>query len=140
MTFIGKVIPPKNGEKYWEVKISDLGVYTQGSSEKNAYFMAADALETLVDHKGFRAEVTPIGGGRFLISANDTTPLIARWLYRLRVQSGLTVREAADRLGSSYPEAWARYESGRTSPTLEKLAELLHAIDPDSKFTLKKVA
>ena len=140
MNFIGKANPPKKGERYWEVKIPELGVFTQGKSEKNAYAMAADAVETLVDQRGFHAEVTPVGDGRFLISANDPTPLVARWLYRLRVESGLTVRQAAERMGSAYPEAWARYESGRASPTLEKLAELLRAIDPEGKFTLKRVA
>jgi transcriptional regulator with XRE-family HTH domain len=57
----------------------------------------------------------------------------------MRIRSGLTVREAAERLGSPHPEAWARYESGRSSPTLEKLSELLRALDPDAKFALKRV-
>lgn len=139
MNFEGRVSPPKKGEKYWEVKIAELGVFTQGKSEKDAYAMAADALETLVDEKGFRVEVTPLGGGRFLATAGDPTPLIARWLYRLRVKNGLTIRQAAARLGSPHPEAWARYESGRVSPTLEKLSELLRAIEPEVRFTLKPV-
>ena len=139
MTFEGRVTAPKKGQRYWEVKIPDLGVFTQGKSEKDAYAMAADAIETLVDQDRFHVEVAPLGGGRFLVSANDPTPLVARWLLRLRMKSGLTIREAAERLGSRSPEAWARYESGRTSPTVEKLCELLRAIDPDAKFSLKLV-
>ena len=138
MTFEGKASPPKKGERYWEVRIPDLGIFTQGRSEKDAYSMAADAINAVIDKKSFLAEITPVGGGRFLVSANDSTPLIARWLYRLRIESGLTIREAAHRLGAVSPEAWARYESGRASPTIEKLTELLHAIDPDAKFTLRK--
>jgi hypothetical protein len=140
MTFEGKTSPPKKGERYWETKIPDLGIFTQGKTEKDAYAMAADAICTLIDKKDFKVEVLPLGGGRFLISANDPTPLIGRWLYRLRVKSGLTIREAAERLGALSPEAWARYESGRASPTIEKLAELLHAVDPKARFTLKRLS
>jgi predicted RNase H-like HicB family nuclease len=139
MTFEGRVTAPKKGERYWEVRIPALGVFTQGKSEKDAYAMAADAIETLVEQEGFRVEVAPLGGRRFIVSANDPTPLIARWLHRLRVERGLSIRQAAERLGSDSPEAWARYESGRTSPTVEKLSELLRAIDPTAKFALKRV-
>ena len=118
MHFSGKVSPPRKGDRHWGVRISALGVFTQGKSEKDAYAMAADALETLVDQKGFHVEVAPLGGGKFLVSANNPTPLIARWLHHLRLKSGLNVREAAARLGSSRPEAWARYESGRSSNTI----------------------
>ena len=112
MNFLGKLIPPKKGAKVWEVRVPELGVFTQGKSEKDAYLMAADALETLVDRSDFKVEISPIDGDRFIVSATDPTPLVARWLYRLREKSGLTVREAAARLGSPHPEAWARYESG----------------------------
>lgn len=140
MTFEGRLLAPKKGSRYWEVRIPDLGVFTQGKSEKDAYLMAADAIETVIDQRGFQVEVAPLSGGRFVVSANDPTPLVARWLCGLRVRSGLSVREAASRLGSSSPEAWARYESGRASPTLEKLTELLRAIEPSSKFALKRVS
>ena len=139
MNFQGKITAPKKGEKYWEVKIPDLGVFTQGKSEKNAYEMAADAVETLVDVSDFKVKIIPLAGGRFMVVANDPTQLVARWLYRLRIENGLTVRQAAARLGASSPEAWARYESGRASPTLDKLSELLKAVEPEATFTLKRV-
>lgn len=139
MIFEGRVIAPVNGQGRWEVKIPQLGVFTQGKSETNAYRMAADALQTLVDDKSFRVEVVPTSGGRFLVRANDSRPLIARWLYRMRVDKGLSLREAAARMGASSSEAWARYESGRASPTMEKLTELVHVVDPTADFMLKKV-
>src|SRR5438552_3761985 len=105
MTFVGRIYPPKQGEKFWEVRIPELGVFTQGISERDAYAMAADALETLVDQKGFKAEIRSLGGGRFIASASDPTPLVARWLYRLRTESGLSIREVAERLGTKSPEA-----------------------------------
>ncbi|HEU4624765.1 MAG TPA: helix-turn-helix transcriptional regulator [Steroidobacteraceae bacterium] len=64
---------------------------------------------------------------------------MARWLHRLRVDSGLSLREAAARLGASSSEAWARYESGRASPTMDKLSELVRAVEPDADFMLRKV-
>jgi transcriptional regulator with XRE-family HTH domain len=42
-------------------------------------------------------------------------------------------------MGSSSSEAWARYESGRASPTVEKLSELIHALDPEADFMLRRV-
>ncbi len=122
MIFEGKVFAPARGSRYWEVKIPQLGVFTQGRSERNAYAMAADALETLVGEKRFRVQIVPLDGGRFLIRANDLRPLIARWLFRLPSS-----------------EAWARYESGRASPTVEKLSELIHALDPEADFMLRRV-
>jgi len=104
MIFEGKVFAPARGSRYWEVKIPQLGVFTQGRSERNAYAMAADALETLVGEKRFRVQIVPLDGGRFLIRANDLRPLIARWLFRLRADKGLSLREAAARMGSPPPK------------------------------------
>jgi hypothetical protein len=138
--FEGKVFAPVRGERYWEVKIPQLGVFTQGTSERDAYAMAADAVETLIDEKNFSVDVVPTRGGKFLVRAKDSRPLIARWLYRLRVNNGLSLREAAGRLGATSSEAWARYESGRASPTMDKLSELVHAVEPNADFVLRKVA
>ncbi len=138
MNFEGKLVAPKKNEKYWEVSIPDLGVFTQGKNQKNAYLMAADALETLADKKNFKVTVTPTRGNRFLITANDPTFLVARWLQCLRIKNKLTVRELSSRLGSKSPRAWARYESGDVSPTIDKLYQLLKVVDPDGKFALKR--
>lgn len=140
MIFEGRIVAPAHGDRHWQVRIPLLGVFTQGTSEKNAYLMAADALQTLVGRRSFRAEVLPVGAGRFLIRANDSRPLVARWLYRMRIDKGLSLREAAARMGAGSTEAWARYESGRASPTVEKLEELLTAIDPHVGFLLKRIA
>ena len=138
MNFVGRILKPKKGEGSWEVRIPDLGIFTEGKSRKDAHAMALDAIKTVVDEKGIQIEIHPLAGGHFILSANNPTPLIARWLYRLRVKNHLTVRQAAERLGATSPEAWARYESGRASPTIEKLSELVHAIDPGMKVTFKE--
>lgn len=140
MMFEGKVLRPRKGERHWRVSVPELGVFTEGRNERDAYSMAADAIETVVDEEGFHAEVQPIGRGSFLVSAADPRPLIARWLFRLRTERGLTTRAAAARMGASSPEAWARYESGRASPTVEKLSELLKAVEPEAKYVIRKVS
>ena len=139
MIFEGRIIAPAAGERFWQVRIPQLGVFTQGKSEKDAYAMAADALETLVDDKDFRVQVVPMSARRFLVRANDSRPLVARWLYRMRVDKGLSLREAAARMGATSTEAWARYESGRASPTMDKLSELVRVVDPAADFMLRTV-
>jgi transcriptional regulator with XRE-family HTH domain len=51
-------------------------------------------------------------------------------LRRQRQKSGLSLAEAADRLGARSRNAYARYEQGRTVPTVAKLDELLKAVAP----------
>lgn len=138
MNFIGRVLPPNRGEKFWEVKIPELGIFTQGRNRRDAYVMAIDAIKTVVGIRDYPVEVHSLAGRRFLISATNPTPLIARWLYRLRVKNHLSVRQAAERLGAKSPEAWARYESGRASPTIAKLSELVRAVEPGTKVTFKE--
>jgi transcriptional regulator with XRE-family HTH domain len=138
MVFEGKVVAPRQGDRYWQVSVASLGLYSQGKSETDAYAMVADALETVIDRRHFKARVIPVGGGRFLIGGNDSRVLMARWLYRVRMDSGLTLRAAAARVGSKTSEAWARYESGRASPTLQKLESLLEALDPGAGFVIKR--
>lgn len=142
MKFEGKVTPPVKGEKYWSVAIPHLDVYTQGKSEKDAYAMARDAVETVVGRTGFKAAITIVGKGRFYVEGNRTAPLLARYLAHLRSASGLTVRQVSARLGSRSPTAYSQYERGEVCPSLEKLSEIIHAIDPkrDMVFQVRRVS
>jgi hypothetical protein len=47
---------------------------------------------------------------------------------------GLTLAQAAEKLGQRSKKAHARYEQGKTMPTVEKLEQLLKAIAPDQKI------
>jgi predicted RNase H-like HicB family nuclease len=125
------VTPPRGVKnKYWGVEIPVLEIYTQGKTKADAYLMAKDAIEALVDKKGFKAICVPSKGNRFMLTANGPGTFIAFILGRLRTSHNLTARQMADRLQSSSPNAYARYEQGRTMPKLDTLEELLHAIDP----------
>jgi len=78
--------------------------------------------------------VYPTGGETFEIGANRVGVLLALLLRRLRERQGLTLAEAAERLGQRSKNAYARYEQGRAMPTVEKLEQLLKAIAPNQKI------
>ncbi|MBI3535520.1 MAG: helix-turn-helix transcriptional regulator [Deltaproteobacteria bacterium] len=137
MKIEGKLTPPRGSKnKYWCVEIPLLEIYTQGESKSDAYFMAKDAVETLVAKKGFKMICAPGKGNRFMLTANDPVTFVAFILGRLRVAHNLTARQMAERLQSSSPNAYARYEQGRTIPKLDTLEELLRAIDPSLGLVL----
>lgn len=122
--------------RLWAVEIPILGIVTQGRSKKDAYAMAADAVEALVDSAGFRAEVFPGAGEYFEIGSENSAALTALLLRRQRVLRGLSLREVAQRLGAKSLNSYARYEQGRAVPTMERLARLLAAVSSGHDFVL----
>jgi predicted RNase H-like HicB family nuclease len=136
MRFEGRVSKDK-GSKHWLIEVPLLDVMTQGTSKESAYEMLVDAIESLVDQKGFRVDVRAEGGHHFTVGANRETQLIALMLKRQREAHRLTLQEVARRLGQKSPNAYARYEQGRSVPTVEKLNELMRAIDPGIEPILK---
>ncbi len=59
--------------------------------------------------------------------------MIGLLLQRRRQQSGLSLAEAAERLGAKSRNAYARYERALVKPSLEKYAELLQAANPNRR-------
>ena len=133
MRFAGRTF---RAGRYWAVEVPDLGVHTQGTSKADAYAMATEALEIVVDKPGFKAAVHPGKGGYLEITGNDAAALVALMLRQRRTQSGLSLAEVARRLGVKSRNAYARYEQGLAVPSVAKLAELLLAIDPTHDFVL----
>lgn len=136
MRFEGRVWKVK-GSKYWLVEVPLLDVMTQGTSKKDAFHMISDAIEILVDRVGFKVNVRPISEDLFTVGANKESTLIAFMLKRQREAHNLTLIEVARRLGQKSPNAYARYEQGKSAPTVEKLNELMKAIDPGFEPVLK---
>jgi transcriptional regulator with XRE-family HTH domain len=62
--------------------------------------------------------------------------MISLLLRRQRQRSGLSLAEAAERLGARSRNAYARYESGASVPTIVKFEALLKAISPDHDIVL----
>ena len=133
MRFEGRVF--KSG-RYWAVEVPILGVVTQGRTKKEALEMISDAIESLVNEPNFKVKVFPGRGGYFEVGANDEAKLTALLLRRARTRAGLTLSEVAHRLGSASLNSYARYEQGRSVPTVAKLSELLSALETDKDFVL----
>jgi len=128
MRFKGRVW--KDGG-FWLVEVPALDVMTQGHTRHEALEMVADAIEGYVDRPRFKVEVHPGPNGEFEVGSTDAATLTALFLKRRRQASGLTLADVAERLGARSHNAYARYEQGKSVPTIAKLIELLSAVDRD---------
>jgi len=122
--------------RFWLAEVPLLDAMTQGRSEREAYRMIADLIETMANKRGFAVSVHPAGRHRFEIESSDVGTLVAVMLRRLREKQGLPLSELAKRLGSSSKTAYARYEQGKAVPTVTKLFELLAAVAPGIEFAI----
>jgi len=136
MKIEGKLI--RSG-KWWAVEIPLLLIYTQGKTKKDAYLMAADAVEAIVGEKSFKVKVTEGPVNTFSIGSSNDSVLMALALKQQRAEHHLSVRDIAKRLGSNSPSAYSRYEQGKVKPSLDKFSQLLKAIDPRLEPILKVV-
>ena len=137
MRFEGRIV--KDG-KLWLAEIPAFDALTQGRTKREALEMAKDLVETMANERGFRITVYPVAPRTFEIGANRVRTFLALLLRRQRERQGLTLAEAAERLGQSSPNAYARYEQGKSVPTVEKLEELLAAIAPDQRIVWRFAA
>jgi DNA-binding XRE family transcriptional regulator len=133
MRFCGHVYKDGN---CWLAEIPTLEYTTRGRTKKEALAMICDLVETMVDKKGFATQICAAKGDRFELGSEDVKAFVALLLQRKRELSGLSLAEAADRLGVSSRNAYARYERGETAPTIEKLCELLGAISPEQDLVI----
>ena len=133
MRLAGQVI--KAG-KYWAIEVPILDIVTQGRSKKEAYEMIADSIESLANKKGFEIVVYPGKGSYFEIGSSDITSMIAFLLRRQRIKHGLTLIEVSKRLGAKSHNSYARYEQGRSVPTIDKFSLLLSALSDDNDFVI----
>ena len=125
----------RDGE-YWLVEVPMLDAMTQGHSKAEALAMAKDLVETLANRPGFSVAVHPGKKDDFEISSTDVRSMVGLLLRRQRERSGLSLAQAANRLGVKSRNAYARYEQGTSVPTVEKLNQLLEAVAPDQELVL----
>lgn len=136
MRFAGRVF--KAG-KYWAIEIPILNVATQGSSKREAFFMIKDAIESLINKKGFEVDVFPGKKEYFEIGSSDWPVLAAFLLRRQRMKQGLTLKEVSKRLGTKSHNSYARYEQGKAIPSIKKFNQLLSALSPDKNFVFTEM-
>ena len=133
MRFAGRVF--KVG-KFWAVEVPILEVVTQGRTKKDALRMVADAIESLANRPGFKLEVHAGVREYFEVGSEDLATLTALLLRRARQRAGLGLSEVAGRLGVASINAYARYEQGRSVPTVQKLSQLFAAVSSQRDFVL----
>lgn len=130
--------------KFWLVEVPALDAMTQGKTRQGALEMLEDLVLEMTksyfdDEVGtdFIITITDYKKDIIGVMANDNRLFLALSLRRQRGKSGSTVREASERLGSKSPNAYAQYERGKTSISIDKYEELLSAANPFKKLRLK---
>lgn len=134
MRFEGKVA---HEGRFWLAEIPLLEAMTQGRTRKEALEMVVDWMETMVNRRGFTAQVHEKSKTEFEISGSDAAAMTALLLRRRRESSGASLRDVASRLGASSRNAYARYERGDAVPTVDKLDALLKAASPGEDFVIR---
>jgi len=135
MRFEGRIW--KDG-RHWLAEVPLLDVMTQGRTRADALEMIVDALAALSGRRELQLTVFPTSGRLFEIGGSDLAALVALLLRRRRQAHGLSLAQVSRRLGQRSRNAYARYEQGKSVPTVEKLDELLRAIDPGRDFVLRE--
>jgi len=121
----------------WLAESPIIDVMTQGRTRTDAAAMLADAIESLVNRADFKVKVRDAGPpGDVAIEANEPAHLAALVLKRQRVAHGLSLSQAAERLGQASKTTYARYETGQVVPALDRFIELLAVIAPEFALTL----
>ena len=133
MRFQGRVY--RDG-RFWLAEVPLFEAMTQGRTRREALSMIADWFETMIDHPGFSVNVHRAHKHVFEVSSPDLRSMISLLLQRRRQASGLSLAEAAKRLGVKSRNAYARYERGEALPTIEKLDRLLRAVSDGSDFVV----
>jgi helix-turn-helix protein len=131
MRFRGKL---QRDGRHWLAEVPAFDAITQGRTRGEALDMIADWFASMAGQSPRSVRVVNVCSADFEIAAIDTRAMISLLLRRQRQKSGLSLAAVAERLGAKSRNAYARYEQGATVPTVEKLAELLHAIAPDCEI------
>lgn len=111
------------------VEAPALDLHTQGRTRPEALRMAVAWVRDLLDKQDLAVEAVPDASGPgFGLRCANAAVLVGLVLNRRRTAAGLTMREVAARLGSTSPNAYARYESGQAMPSVAQLDRLLAAV------------
>ena len=118
----------KKTGRFWLVEVPSLDVMTQGHSRAEALVMIKDAIEGLVDVKGFSVDVDLVGARQFMVSACHPEPLFALMLKRQRSKRNLSLSDMKRRLHLKSRSGYAQYEQGRHMPSVTNLNRFLEAM------------
>jgi len=132
--------------KFWLIEVPALDAMTQGKTRKEALAMLENLVFEMAEsyfgdeiNRDFAITVIDYKKDIVGVTASDNRVFLALSLRRQREKSGSTVREASERLGSKSPNAYAQYERGRTSISVDKFEELLIAANPFDRLRIRIV-
>lgn len=123
--------------RFWIIEVPALNIITQGKTKKDALEMIADAIESLVNIKGFKAGVKETGKHEFLISSSPINPLIALFFKRQRLKKGLTIDDMRNRLHTKSRNEYYQYEQGKSAPGIEKILKILKALEIEDSLIFR---
>ena len=123
MNIQGKMIFDE-ATRFYAVAIPLLGLWTQGETLEEGFFMADDGLKMLYPDISFSLYWINKSNGNFGVSSKDKkiVPII---LKEARLASGLSLMEAATKLGFSNQNSIYAYERGTREPSIGKFQKLL---------------
>lgn len=122
--------------RWWLAEVPVFDALTQGRTRSEALEMIQDWFHSLLTERGVRVTIHDLGGELFEVSSSSASALVRLMLSRQRRRSGLSLAEAAQRLGARSRNAFARYEQGSSVPTIDKLDELIRAVSPDRDLVI----
>ena len=137
MKIDGFIFKDQRTQGMWAVEIPALGIHTQGTSRKDALEMAKDAIETVIDSEGFEVTVTFVCKNQLLIASNNTKLLLAQIFKNKRIANKLTAQQVADKMGEKSVTGYLRYEQGKSLASMDKISEIMNAINPELDPILK---
>ena len=130
--------------KFWIIEVPALDAMTQAKTRKEALNMLADLVIEMARsyfeaevEKGLSITIHDYKKDAIGVTASNNRLFLALSLRRQREKSGSTVREASQRLGSKSPNAYAQYEKGKTSISIDKYEALLTAANPFEKLKIR---
>lgn len=120
----------------WCASVLPLGVTGYGVTRQAACTELAASLEELAaevvpSRSPFEVSVVDDGEHTLLVSASDTTRLIALLLRDQRTSYGMSLADVAEEAGARSRNAYAQYEQGKVMPTLSKLQDMLDIVAPE---------
>lgn len=128
MIFKGKVHKKTTFETDQVVEIPLLDLMTQGKNPEDCLLMITDAIESLEpDLKGKLSTAWTDNKKISFVLICEDPKIIGLLLQRQRMASGLTVKEAAKKLGFKSHNSISAYEQGEREPTISKLSQILSA-------------
>jgi predicted RNase H-like HicB family nuclease/DNA-binding XRE family transcriptional regulator len=134
MKLKAKLIKEKEGG--YSIAVESIGAFSQGETKKEALEMISEAIELMVNQKGFEIQISLVSGNTFYVESNQPNILFALWLRQNRIKQGLTLEDMRQRLGAKSRNEYAKYEQGKHLPSLEKTEELIKAVKSNASLVL----